>query len=45
MIINTKSCGRRLVLVLAFYTFGQIALGGLALVAAAFLTYFRAFKR
>ena len=32
-------------LVLVFYTFGQIALGALALVAAAYLTYARAFKR
>jgi hypothetical protein len=32
-------------IVLATYSLGQIALAGLALVAAAYLTYVRAFKR
>jgi len=32
-------------LVLATFTFGQIAIAGLALIAAAYLTYVRAFKR
>ena len=32
-------------LVLANYTIGQIALAGLAIIAAAYLTYVRAFKR
>lgn len=32
-------------LLLATYTFGQVALAGLAIIAAAYLTYVRAFKR
>lgn len=32
-------------LILAAYTFGQLALAAVALIAAAYLTYVRAFKR
>ena len=32
-------------IVLVTYSLGQIALAGLALIAAAYLTYVRAFKR
>jgi hypothetical protein len=32
-------------IVLASFSMGQIALAGLALIAAAYLTYVRAFKR
>jgi len=34
-----------LMYIVATYTIGQIALAGVALIAAAYLTYVRAFKR